>query len=132
MGTAMEKYLYFAENESADAAGDSHVYPASRFLGVEPHDATNTYIYFDSPMGDVDGGGGVGDIIKITHADTHATAGSYHRSKLIARSIAEAINSGPHSDGFVVIADVDNGVYYGDIATIKDDASFGVVVTLDS
>jgi len=128
----METMLYFAEGGGADATTEAAMYPASRFLGVEPHDATNTYVYFDSPMGDVDGGGGVGDIIKITHADTHATAGSYHRSKLIARSIAEAINSGPHSDGFVVIADVDNGVYYGDIATIKDDASFGVVVTLDS
>jgi len=116
----------------ADATTEAAMYPASRFLGVEPHDATNTYIYFDSPMGDVDGGGGVADIVKITHADTHATASSYHRAKLIARSIAEAINSGPNSDGFVVIADADNGVYYGDIDTIKSDASFGVVVTLDS
>ena len=127
-----EKYLYFAEGGGADATTEAAMYPASRFLGVEPHDATNTYIYFDSPMGDVDGGGGVGDIVKITHADTHATAGSYHRSKLIARSIAEAINSGPHVSGVVTIADADNGVYYGDIDTIKGDASFGVAVTLDS
>ena len=128
----MEKMLYFAEGGGADATTEAAMYPASRFLGVEPHDATNTYIYFDSPMGDVDGGGGVGDIVKITHADTHATAGSYHRSKLIARSIAEAINSGPHNDGFVVIADADNGVYYGDIATISSDSGFAVAVTLDS
>ena len=124
--------LYFAEGGGADATTEAAMYPASRFLGVEPHDATNTYIYFDSPMGDVDGGGGVGDIVKITHADTHATAGSYHRSKLIARSIAEAINSGPNSDGFVVIADADNAVYYGDIATIASDSGFAVTVTLDS
>ena len=128
----MEKMLYFAEGGGADATTEAAMYPASRFLGVEPHDATNTYIYFDSPLGDVDGGGGVGDIVKITHADTHATAGSYHRSKLIARSIAEAINSGPHNDGFVVIADADNGVYYGDIATISSDSGFAVAVTLDS
>ena len=128
----MEKMLYFAEGGGADATTEAAMYPASRFLGVEPHDATNTYIYFDSPMGDVDGGGGVGDIVKITHADTHATAGSYHRSKLIARSIAEAINSGPHNDGFIVIADADNGVYYGDIATISSDSGFAVAVTLDS
>jgi hypothetical protein len=128
----MEKMLYFAEGGGADATTEAAMYPASRFLGVEPHDATNTYVYFDSPMGDVDGGGGVGDIVKITHADTHDTADSYHRSKLIARSIAEAINSGPHNDGFVVIADADNGVYYGDIATISGDAGFAVTVTLDS
>jgi hypothetical protein len=128
----MEKMLYFAEGGGADATTEAAMYPASRFLGVEPHDASNTYIYFDSPVGDVDGGGGVGDYVKITHADTHDTAGSYHRAKLIARSIAEAINSGPNSDGFVVIADADNGVYYGDIATISSDSGFAVAVTLDS
>ena len=97
--------LYFAEGGGADATTEAAMYPASRFLGVEPHDATNTYIYFDSPMGDVDGGGGVGDIVKITHADTHATAGPYHIAKLIARSIAAAITSGTRRDGGVVIAD---------------------------
>ena len=57
----METMLYFAEGGGADATTEAAMYPASSFLGVEPHDATNTYIYFDSPMGDVDGGGGVGD-----------------------------------------------------------------------
>ena len=124
--------LYFAEGGGADATTEAAMYPASRFLGVEPHDATNTYIYFDSPMGDVDGGGGVADIVKITHADTHDTAGSYHRAKLIARSIAEAINSGPHNDGMIVFADLDNSVYYGDMVTISGDSGFGLAVSLDS
>ena len=39
-----ETYLYFAENESADAAGDSHVYPASTFTGIDPISATSTRI----------------------------------------------------------------------------------------
>ena len=41
-----ETYLYFAENEGADAAGDSHVYPASTFMGVDPISATTTRISF--------------------------------------------------------------------------------------
>ena len=41
-----ETYLYFAENESADGAGDSHVYPASTFLGVDPISDTTTRISF--------------------------------------------------------------------------------------
>ena len=128
----METYLYFAEGGGANATTEAAMYPASRFLGVEPHDATNTYIYFDSPMGDVDGGGGVGDFVRITHADTHDTVGSYHRAKLIAKCIAEAINSGPHNDGMIVFADLDNSVYYGDMVTISGDSGFGLAVSLDS
>ena len=128
----METYLYFAEGGGADATTEAALYPASRFLGVEPHDASNTYIYFDSPIGDVDGGSNVGDIVKIAHDDTHETVGSYHRAKLIARCIAEAINSGPHNDGFVVFADADNGVYYGDMTTVASDSSFGLEVGLDT
>tara|TARA_R100000458_G_C8061222_1_gene104062 strand:- start:34 stop:426 length:393 start_codon:yes stop_codon:yes gene_type:complete len=127
-----EKYLYFAEGGGADATTEAAMYPASRFMGVEPQTATTTRIYFDSPMGDVDGGGGVGDYVEVTHADTHATADSYHRAKLIAEAMALAINSGPHVAGLVTIIDVDNGVYFGEIDSIKGDASFGITVNLDS
>ena len=117
----MEKYLYFAEGGGANATTEAGLYPASRFLGVEPISATTTGIYFDSPMGDVD------------HADTHDTAGSYHRSKLIAKACAQAINAGPHADGGVItVIDMDTGVHFGEIDTIKGDASFGIVITLDS
>ena len=128
----MEKYLYFGSASGADATGEAGMYPASRFLGVEPLTATTTGVYFSSPMNNVDGGGGAGDLITITHADTHATAGSYHRSKLIAKEIARAINAGPHSDGFVTIIDMMSGVHFGEIDTIKTDASFGVAITLDT
>ena len=129
----MEKYLYFAEGGGANATTEAGMYPASRFLGVEPITATTTGIYFDSPMGDVDGGGGAGDLITVTHADTHDTAGSYHRSKLIAKACAQAINAGPHADGGVItVIDMDTGVHFGEIDSIKTDASFGIVITLDS
>ena len=83
----MEHYLYFAEGGGADATTEAVCYAASRFVGVEPITATTTGIYFESPMGDVDGGGGAGDLITVTHADTHATASSYHRAKLIAEAM---------------------------------------------
>ena len=129
----MEHYLYFAEGGGADATTEAVCYPASRFVGVEPLTATTTGIYFESPVGDVDGGGGAGDLITVTHADTHATSGSYHRAKLIAEAMAEAVNQGPHATGKMTsIIDADNGVYFGQIETIIDDASFGIAVTLDS
>ena len=129
----MEHYLYFAEGGGADATTEAVCYAASKFVGVEPITATTTGIYFESPMGDVDGGGGAGDLITVTHADTHATASSYHRAKLIAEAMVEAVNQGPNATGKMTsIIDADNGVYFGEIASIISDASFGIVVTLDS
>ena len=129
----MENYLYFGEGGGANATTEAALYPASRFIGVEPATATTTRIFFDSPVGDVDGGGGVGDYVEVTHANTHATAGSYHRCKIIAQAMAEAVNAGPHADGKLIsIIDVDNGVYFGGIAGITGDASFGITVNLDS
>ena len=47
-----ETYLYFAENESADASGDSVVYPASSFLGADPVSTTTTRLSFKALTGD--------------------------------------------------------------------------------
>ena len=129
----MENYLYFGEGGGANATTEAALYPASRFIGVEPASATPTRIFFESAVGDVDGGGGVGDYVEVTHADTHATAGSYHRCKIIAQAMAEAVNAGPHANaGLISIIDVDNDVYFGGIADITGDASFGITVNLDS
>ena len=129
----MEHYLYFAEGGGADATTEAVCYAASRFVGVEPISVTTTGIYFESPVNDEDTSALVGDLITVTHADTHATTGSYHRAKLIAEAMVEVIGKGPNSDGLMTsVIDVDNSIYFGQIATIKDDASFGIAVTLDS
>ena len=132
----MENYLYFAGinggGGGADASADAGMYRASDFLGVEPIAATTTNIYFKSPFNDTEVAL-VGDILQITHADTHDTAGSYHRCKIIAQAVAEAANSGPHAHGGVVtVFDADNDIYYGGIADIKGDSGFDLVITLDS
>ena len=129
----MEHYLYFAEGGGADASTEAVCYPASKFVGVEPISATTTGIYFESSVCDLGVGGGAGELITVTHADTHATAGSYHRSKLIAEAMCEAVNQGPNARGKMTsIIDMDTGTHFGAIATIKDDASFGIAVTLDT
>ena len=129
----MENYLYFGTGSGADATVEAVLYPASRFIGVEPASATTTRIFFESKMNNLDEGGGVGDYVEVTHADTHATAGSYHRCKLIAKAMAQAVNAGPHAGGKAIsIIDIDNGIYFGEIATITSDASFGITVTMDS
>ena len=129
----MEHYLYFAEGNGADAAGDAVMFPVSRFIGVEPISATTTGIYFRSALGDVDGGGGSGDLITVTHADTHETAGSYHRAKLIAEAMCDLANAGPHKAGVVTtVIDMDTNAHYTPIDKIKGDASFGIAITLDT
>ena len=133
----MEHYLYFAGIDggggAADGSEQAALYPASRFIGVEPVTATTTAIYFRSGLGDVDGGGGAGDKITVTHADTHDTAGSYHRAKAIAETMCELANAGPHKAGqtFTVVDD-DESIYAGNFKTISSDSGFDIVITLDS
>ena len=128
----MENYLYFAEPGAAFASTEAAMYPASKFIGVSPISTTTTRIYFESPMNNVDSGGGIGDYIEVTHANTTDATGG-HRCKLIAKAMAQAVNAGPHAGGGVVdVIDEKNGNYFGEIATIIGDASFGITVNLDS
>jgi len=127
----MEHYLYFGEGAGADAAGDAVMYPASRFRSVEPISATTTGIWFRSGIGHSNAAGG--DLITVTHADTHDTAGSYHRAKLIAEAMCDLVNAGPHKKGTVTtVIDMDTNAHYTPIDKIKGDASFGIAITLDS
>jgi|TARA_R110000824_G_scaffold159956_1_gene334552 hypothetical protein len=129
----MENYLYFGEGGGANATTECALYKASSFIGVEPASATTTRIFFESPINDNHATAVVGDYVEVTHADTHATASSYHRCKIIAQAMAEAVNAGPHADGKLIsIIDADNGVYFGGIADIIGDASFGITVNLDT
>tara|TARA_R100000426_G_C4735146_1_gene77323 strand:- start:60 stop:443 length:384 start_codon:yes stop_codon:yes gene_type:complete len=127
----MEHYLYFADGNGANAAGEAVMYPASRFRSVEPTSATTTTITFRSGIGHSNAGGG--DTIVVTHADTHDTAGSYHRSKLIAEAMCDLVNAGPHAKGTVTtVIDMDTNSHFGPIDSIKGDASFGIAINLDS
>ena len=128
---SLENMLYFAEGGGANASTEAACYPASSFTGVAPITTTTTRIYFESPINDVDSGGGAGDYIEVTHANTTATTG--HRCQIIAKAMAEAVNAGPHNHGVMVdVLDFDNSIYFGGLKGIKDDASFGITVNLDS
>jgi hypothetical protein len=111
-----ETYLYFAENESADGAGDSHVYPASTFLGIDPISATTTRISFKALAGTA-----ADDDILLTHV-----TGKY---KEVCEALADALSDS--SGGLVVFADEDNVIYtkkLRDLGCI--DASTTVVTSL--
>ena len=113
-----ETYLYFAENESADASGDSVVYPAANFLGADPISPTTTRLSFRALTANA-----ADDDILITHVS----------SKYI--ELVEALTTCMNSDGpeCIVFADEDNTIYH---KTLYDggviDASTAVNITLDT
>tara|TARA_R100000388_G_scaffold93759_2_gene79126 strand:+ start:591 stop:968 length:378 start_codon:yes stop_codon:yes gene_type:complete len=104
MSTLNKVMLYFAENESADAEADAIIVPAENVIGIHPTAATTCNIYFKNTR-----------LVEGTDADSAFnfvqltyTSGKF---KEVAEAVVSAINGGPHNNGFVVIADQDNGVY---------------------
>jgi len=111
-----ETYLYFAENESADGAGDSHVYPASTFTGIDPISATTTRISFKALAGTA-----ADDDILLTHV-----TGKY---KEVCEALALAFSD--DNGELVVFADEDNGIYFNKLRELGCiDGSSTVVTTL--
>ena len=111
----METYLYFAENESADAASDCAVYPASTFTGIDPISATTTRISFKALAGTA-----ADDDILFTHV-----TGKY---KEVCEALADALSS--DNGELVVFADEDNAIYskkLRDLGCI--DSSSTIVIT---
>ena len=95
---------------------------------MTPTSATALTLYFESVYNDYNGAEAtalVNDTVVLT-----VTAG---KMKQAMQAIAAAMTSNKlYQDGTIVIAEADNGVYYGDIATISSDSGFAVAVTLDS
>jgi len=92
-----ETYLYFAENEDGDAAGDSAVYPASTFTGIDPISANRTDISFKALAGTA-----ADDVIQISHASG--------KHKEVCEALADALSD--TSGELVVFADEDNAIYW--------------------
>jgi len=92
----METYLYFAENEGANAAGDCAVYPASTFTGIDPVSDTTTRISFKALAGTA-----ADDDILVTHV-----TGKF---KSIAQALANALSD--DNGELVIFMDEDNTIY---------------------
>ena len=131
MGTAMEKYLYFrtvADEDDDDAAADTLALPARRIVAMAPSADTTITVWFESVNNmQTDGANELGlkdsEVITITA----------HRHKKVLQSIVRAINGGPHSDGFIVVADDTTTDYDGttrDAVYIDNDISAMAAITI--
>ena len=92
----MEKYFYFRDttNEDADlSAAVSATIPVSRITGMGPHSSNASInIWFSS--------------LKNEKANEYATLTvTQGKIREVMAELVQAMNGGPHSDGFVVIAD---------------------------
>ena len=104
-----EKYLFFRSEVDMDnvggvggttGGGSSLMVPASRLSAMSPTSNTNLRLTFDSVRNSKVGGSYdnvIKDYVDLTIGD--------HTHKVVMDSILQAINGGPHSDGFVMVAD---------------------------
>ena len=93
----MDKYFYFrdATNEDADlTAAVSATIPVKNITAIGPHNSNATLnIWFKNLKNEA-----VNDYVTLTV--------NRGRLKEVTQSLVSAMNGGPHSDGFVVVADL--------------------------
>ena len=112
-----ETYLYFAQNEGADAAADCMTYPASGFRGIDSASTTSLNISFQSRSGNA-----ANDSVGFTGL----TAGKF---KSVCEALATIMNS--QNAGLVIVADEDNTVYHRELVS-RGAAPATVTIALDS
>ena len=131
MGTAMEKYLYFrtvADEDDDYAAADTLALPARRIVAMAPSADTTITVWFESVNNmQTDGAN------ELVLKDSAVITITAHRHKKVLQSIVRAINGGPHSDGFIVVADDTTTDYDGttrDAVYIDNDISAMAAITI--
>ena len=115
----MEKYLYFrtvadeddddGDTASGGVAPTSIAIPASSIVGMAPSAAGTVTIWFQSARNRIAGATGE-EVIK----DSVVLNVTTHRHKKVMDAIITSINGGPHSDGWIVVADDMTTTYGGD------------------
>ena len=118
MGTAMEKYLYFrtvadeddddGDTGSSGIAPTSIAIPASTIVGMAPSAAGTLTIWFKS-VRNVFTQGDAEEVLK----DSVVLNITTKRLKKVMDAIIQSINGGPHSDGWIVVADDMTTTYGG-------------------
>ena len=107
----MKKYFYFQ-----DGNNDAQLYPVDSLFGIIHDGDTTLKLRFKSA---VTGAGATTEVDLVTLTITTQT------EKAVIQAIVQAINGGPHVDGFIVVCDIVNSVFLHPDIT-------GTAATLDS
>ena len=99
----MEKFLYFAQGDGANATSEAVMYPVSAFRGADV--ASGKVVLFFTPAEITDvATGDVADKIELTITDGD--------QKAVLKACAELFGAvGSMKESFVVVADEDNSVF---------------------
>jgi len=117
----MDKFLYFAQADGANATAEAALYPLSAFLGFDPLSATTLQMNFASSDPKLGGTTAVyyDEVVMTITSNTH---------KKVMNDIVRAINAPGigNKDGFIVICDHDNSVF----ASSDINSSTACVITI--
>ena len=98
-----EKYLYIrteADEDDDDDAARSIALPSSRISAIAPSADGTLTVWFESVNNMFTSGDN-----ELVIKDSVVLNVTTHRHKEVASKIIQAINGGPHDDGWIVVAD---------------------------
>ena len=108
----MEKYLYFAQGDGANATSEAVMYPVSSFRGADVAASAIQLWFTAAEASDIDAGDD-DDLVTLTVTDG--------KQKEVLKAIAEAMAAqGSMKEPFVVIADEDNSVFIHSAITVVE------------
>ena len=108
----MEKYLYFAQGDGANATSEAVMYPVSSFRGADVAASAIQLWFTAAEASDIDTGDD-NDLVTLTVTDG--------KQKEVLKAIAEAMAAqGSMKEPFVVIADEDNSVFIHSAITVVE------------
>jgi hypothetical protein len=106
----MEKFLYFAQGDGANATSEAVLYPVSAFRGADVASASVVLYFKPAAIGDAVATSDVNDKIVLTITDGD--------QKAVLKAIAEAMQGANLRQPFTVIADEDNSVFVHSSITV--------------
>jgi hypothetical protein len=118
-----DKYLYFrnqADEDDDDSSGDSALFPLKNFMGMHPTGASAITLFFLPQIVQPHDAGNNA----FTNNDSVVLAITEGTAFEVMRDLVAAFNGGPHSDGFLVVAD--------DMATLLDNTTRDAVYLVNN
>ena len=116
----MKKMLYFADGTAgANATTEAALISVDMVKSMEPISGTVSNIYLNGEVqaSHRDGISTLDDSAGVILYNYIALTHTADKFKEVAQAVTQAMNTAPHSDGFIVIADALNGVFCSNVIT---------------
>ena len=107
----MERYFYFGEDD-VSTTGESCMFAASSFLGMQPAGATSTTMHFQARNGTL-----VDDVVTVTHTGT---------TPKVFMTVAAGFMKANQRNPFLIVWDGESGAGIGNLPNGKKITSVAV------